>query len=275
MLKAAGTKGRVDGQDSLTFLGGLLQLLRQSGYSGLVVVLDEVETIQRMNAQPREKSLNALRQFMDTLANDDLPGMYMVVTGTRDFYEGYKGLKSLPPLFQRVQVSFGDDPRWDNLRAGQVRLAPFTEDRLLTVARRVCDLYPATNGDRVAARVDERFLHALVSQVTSGFGGQVALAPRVFLRELVDVLDRVDQHEGYDPGVHYRLDVDDARLTAQELAARHGRPVPVDLGGLNGEEDDTEAPAEGESRPSPPPRSAPGGGGPSLAKGSAARRLDG
>ena len=84
-------EGPGDGQDSLTFLGGLLQLLRQSGYSGLVVVLDEVETIQRMNAQPREKSLNALRQFMDTLANDDLPGMYMVVTGTRDFYEGSRG----------------------------------------------------------------------------------------------------------------------------------------------------------------------------------------
>ena len=54
-------------RDALAFLGGLLQLLRQSGYSGLVVVLDEVETVQRMNAQPREKSLNALRQLMDML----------------------------------------------------------------------------------------------------------------------------------------------------------------------------------------------------------------
>ena len=149
VLKAAGVKGKVDGQASLTFLSGLMQLLRQSGYGGLVVVLDEVETIQRMNSQTREKSLNALRQMMDMLAKDELPGLYLVITGTRDFYEGYKGLKGLTPLYQRVQVNFGEDSRFDNLKAPQVRLLPFTEDRLLTVGKKVRDLYPAKNAGRL------------------------------------------------------------------------------------------------------------------------------
>ncbi|HEY0137608.1 MAG TPA: BREX system ATP-binding protein BrxD, partial [Nannocystis sp.] len=197
VLRSAGTKGKVDGQASLTFLAGLLQLLRQSGYGGLVVVLDEVETIQRMNSQTREKSLNALRQLMDMLAKEELPGLYLVITGTRDFFEGYKGLKGLAPLYQRVHTSFGDDPTLDNLRATQVRLLPFTQDRLLTVGRRVRDLYPAKNVSRIAARVDDQFLGALVTQITSGFGGKVGLAPRLFLRELIDVLDRVDLHERY------------------------------------------------------------------------------
>jgi len=63
-LRAAALRAdrdRLAAEASLTFLAGLLQLLRQSGYGGLVVVLDEVETIQRMNSQTREKSLNALR----------------------------------------------------------------------------------------------------------------------------------------------------------------------------------------------------------------------
>ncbi|XYI02562.1 BREX system ATP-binding protein BrxD [Sorangium sp. So ce1128] len=225
VLKSAGTKGKVDGQASLTFLAGLLQLLRQSGYNGLVVVLDEVETVQRMNVQTREKSLNALRQLMDMLAKEELPGLYLVVTGTRDFFEGYKGLKALAPLNQRVQVSFGDDPRWDNLRAPQVRLLPFTPERLLEVGRRVRAIYPAKNAERVAGRVDDGFLEALVNQVTAGFGGKVALAPRLFLRELVDILDRVDIHADYEPAAHYRLALDDSKLTAEELAAKHGRSV--------------------------------------------------
>jgi hypothetical protein len=240
-LKTASVKGKIDGQASLTFLAGLLQLLRQSGYSGLVVVLDEVETIQRMNAQTREKSLNALRQLMDMLAKDELPGLYLVVTGTRDFYEGYKGLKGLAPLYQRVQVSFDDDARFDNLRAPQVRLLPFTEDRLLTVGRKVRDLYPSTNSARVAAKVDDDFLHALVGQITAGFGGAVSLAPRLFLRELVDVLDRVDQHEAYDPRAHYKLDLDDeTKLTPAELSAKYGRPVGSEE--VEDTEDDSGAP---------------------------------
>lgn len=222
ITRVAGVRGKVDGQASLTFLAGLLLLLRQSGYAGLVVVLDEVEVIQRMNAQTRAKSLEALRQLMDMLARGELPGLYLLVTGTRDFFEGYKGLKSLAPLHQRVQVTFGEDPRWDNLRAAQVRLLPFDEDRLLEVGRKVLALYPARAPERVRARVDDAFLFTLVGHITSGFGGRVALAPRLFLRELVDVLDRVDQHPDYDPREHYRLHLDDDRLTAEELSARYG-----------------------------------------------------
>jgi hypothetical protein len=235
VLRGAGTKGRVDGQAALTFLGGVLQVLRQSGYGGLVLVLDEVETVQRMQSQSREKSLNALRQMMDMLAREELPGLYLVVTGTRDFFEGYKGLKGLAPLYQRVQVSFGEDPRWDNLRAPQVRLLPFTEERLRTVGGRIRDLYPARVAARVAERVSDRFIAALVGQVTAGFGGKVAVAPRLFLRELVDVLDRVDQHEGYDPAEHYRLSLDEGKLTAEELEAHKGEAPPSDEDGLNGE----------------------------------------
>jgi hypothetical protein len=225
VLRAAGTKGKVDGQTSLTFLAGVLHLLRQSGYAGLIVVLDEVETVQRMNSQTREKSLNALRQLMDMLAKEELPGLYLVVTGTRDFFEGYKGLKALAPLYQRVQVNFGEDARFDNPRAPQVRLMSFTDDRLLTVGTRIRDLYPAKNPDRLIRRVDDNFLRALVGQVTAGFGGKVALAPRLFLRELIDVMDRVDIHEEYDPKAHYKLELDDGKLTAEELAAKHGHPV--------------------------------------------------
>lgn len=258
VLKAAGTKGKVDGQASLTFLAGLLQLLRQSGYEGLVVVLDEVETIQRMNAQTREKSLNALRQLMDMLAKDELPGLYLVITGTRDFFEGYKGLKALAPLYQRVQVNFSDSPQFDNLRAPQVRLLPFTMERLLAVGRRVRDLYPAQNRERVMQQLDDRFLAALVGQVTAGFGGNVALAPRLFLRELIDVMDRVDQHQAYDPLAHYKLELDDSKLTSEELAAKHGRSLDVQA-----EAEAESAPAV-DSEPSEPPQGSP-----------KSRRLDG
>ncbi len=248
VLRAAGTRGKVDGQASLTFLAGLLQLLRQSGYDGLVVVLDEVETIQRMNVQTREKALNALRQLMDTLAKEELPGLYLVITGTRDFFEGYKGIKSLAPLYQRVQVSFGDDPRWDNLRAPQIRLMPFTEARMLLVAQRIRGLYPASNPERIQQRITDRFLTQLVAQITAGFGGKVAVAPRVFLRELIDVMDRVDLHADYVPEEHFKLDLSDEKLNEQEVAAKHGLAAPA------AEEADDDAPAPATEAPSPAPR---------------------
>lgn len=237
VTKVAGVKGKVDGQAALTFLAGLLQLLRQSGHAGLVVVLDEVETIQRMNAQTRDKSLNALRQLMDMLTAEELPGLYLLVTGTPDFFDGYKGLKGLAPLYQRVAVKFSDDARFDNLRAPQVRLHPFTTARLLQVGQRVRALFPAKAADRVMARVDDAFLTALVNKVTSGFGGKVAVTPRVFLRELVDVLDRVDQHPEFDPLEHYELSISEAELTDEELSAFHRDGNGVTSGPVDGKTD--------------------------------------
>jgi len=225
----AGVKGAVDGQAALTFLRGVLTVLRQAGHAGLVVVLDEVETIQRMPPPTREKSLNALRQLVDMLANNELPGLYLVVTGTSAFFDDYKGLKGLAALYQRIVTRFDAEPAFDNLRAPQVRLPAFDEARLLDVGRRVRDLFPAQHPERKDERANDAFLVALTKKVASGFGGKVSVAPRIFLRELVDVLDKIDQYATYEPANQYDLKLDEAELTADELAARRGeQPVAAE-----------------------------------------------
>ena len=49
-----------------------MAILRDAGFSGLVLVLDEVETLQRVRSDVREKSFNALRQLIDDAYIDDL-----------------------------------------------------------------------------------------------------------------------------------------------------------------------------------------------------------
>ena len=65
--RAAGVKGDLDPFGAMHSLAGLLTILRDSGRPGLVLVLDEVETLQRMRADTREKDLNALRQLLDEM----------------------------------------------------------------------------------------------------------------------------------------------------------------------------------------------------------------
>lgn len=206
--RAAGVRGQVDGADSLTFLRGLLHLLREAGHRGLLLVVDEAETVLRLRGPERQKSLEALRQLVDALDRNQFPGLLLLITGTPDFFESPRGVPDLPPLHDRIRwLSREGEP--ENLRQPQLRLPPFDEGRLLQVARRVRDLYPADDPWRVAQKVPESFLRAVVDQVTAGFGGRVDLAPRMFLRELVHVLDLVDQHPDYDPAGSYRFDLEE------------------------------------------------------------------
>ena len=89
--KRANIKGDVDHFAALSFLQGLLAVLKDSGHPGLVLVLDEVETLQRVRSDSREKALNALRQLIDELDAGRFPGLYLVITGTPSFFDGPQG----------------------------------------------------------------------------------------------------------------------------------------------------------------------------------------
>jgi hypothetical protein len=217
--RKAGIKGALDHFGAGAFLRGLLEVLRQTGRKGLLLVLDEVETIQRVRADARENSLNALRQLIDEIDHGRYPGLYLLITGTPSFYEGPLGIKKAPALEQRLHVDFGSDPSLDSTRATQIRLLPFDLERLITVGLKVRDLYDADDPDRIAASVNERFVRALAEQVTGKLGGKVGVAPRIYLRKLVHVLDQVDEHPLFDPVTQYRLEITSQELDPEEAAA--------------------------------------------------------
>jgi hypothetical protein len=221
--RAAGLKGDVDHFAALSFLQGLLLVLRDSGFAGLLLVLDEIETLQRVRGDVREKGLNALRQFVDEIDAGRFPGLYLLITGTPAFFDGPQGVRRLEPLAQRLHVDFQTDARFDNLRAVQVRLPGFAHERLVEVGKKVRDLYAldAQSRGRVEGCADDRYLDALARAVTGSLGGKVGVAPRLFLKKLVsDVLDRIDQFPDFDPRQHYSLTVADEELTRVERAAR-------------------------------------------------------
>lgn len=217
--RAAGLSGEVDHFGAAGFLRGLLEVLKQTGRKGLVLVLDEVETIQRVRADSREKSLNALRQLIDDVMGGTYPGLYILITGTPNFFDGPQGVQRSVPLAQRLHTEFGADPKFDSARAVQIRLLPFDLDRMVEVGRRVRGLYPTAHADRLHARVDEALLRELAQGVTGKLGGKVGIAPRIYLKRLVDLLDRVEEHEDFEPRKHYRLVVQANEMTDEERAA--------------------------------------------------------
>ncbi|MDD2808883.1 BREX system ATP-binding protein BrxD [Rhodoferax sp.] len=220
--RAAGIKGDLDHFGAANFLIGLLTILRDSGFPGLVLVLDEVETLQRMRADTRERGLNALRQLIDEIDAGRFVGLYLVVTGTPAFYDGAQGVQRLAPLAQRLHVDFGTDRRFDSPRAVQIRLAPFDQGSLVAVGKRVRDIYASMQPNEIRLRdvVGDAYIEDLARAVAGGLGGKVGVAPRLFLKKLVaDVLDRVDLHPDFDPRQHYSLTLADNEMTANERAA--------------------------------------------------------
>jgi hypothetical protein len=229
----AGVKGDIDHFGALSFLQGMLIVLRDSGHAGLLLILDEVETIQRMRSDVRDKSLNALRQLIDEVDSGRFPGLYLLITGTPAFYDGPQGVQRLEPLTQRLHVDFQTDARFDNPRAVQIRLPAFNLERLGQVGCRVRDIFRqhARSADRVVSLCSDDYVHDLAAGVAGRLGGKVGVAPRIFLKKLVaDVLDRIDQFPDFDPRQHYALTIAESELTSVERQAAGAADVDdIDL----------------------------------------------
>ncbi len=218
--KRADIKGDIESGDALAYLRGILEIAKSAGYKGMLIVIDEAETILRMRADGRHKSLNGIRQISD--ASGDYPGLLWLFTGTPDFFDSRKGVAGLAPLHDRIR--FLSQGGFSSLRQPQVELRPFDAERLRKVAARLRDLYPMPNRSRVVARVSDAFIDRLVTKVTEGFKGDVGVVPRQFLRELISVMDLVDEHEDFDPEKAYGFSIENlAVLNPEEQAALEGR----------------------------------------------------
>jgi hypothetical protein len=220
--RQVGVKGDIDHFGAMSFLQGLLTVLRDSGHAGLYLVLDEVETIQRVRGDVRDKSLNALRQLIDDIDSGRFPGLYLLITGTSAFYDGPQGAQRLEPLAQRLHVDFQTEARFDNPRAVQIRLPGFDLQRLCQVGSKVRDIFQqhAKASERIATCCEDAYIRELAVAVTGRLGGKIGVAPRIFLKKLVaDVLDRVDQFPDFQPRQHYALTIAETELTPIERQA--------------------------------------------------------
>ncbi|MEL6895913.1 MAG: BREX system ATP-binding protein BrxD [Planctomycetota bacterium] len=229
--KLAGIKGDITSRDALDYLRGVLEIVKAAGYKGLVIAIDEAETILRMRKDSRHKSLNGIRQIAD--AAGSYTGLLWVFTGTPEFFDTRQGVAGLAPLHDRIQ--FLKQGRFASLRQAQLELTPFDEDRLRSVAIKLRELYPAQDRSAIDSKVSVEFINRLVAEVTTGFRGDVGVVPRQFLRQFVTQLDLVDENEDYDPMAEYGFE-------AQELSAEE--QLAISGGAPEASEDDEPAVAE-------------------------------
>jgi hypothetical protein len=227
--KVAGIKGDIGSRDALDYLRGVLEIVKAAGYKGLLIVIDEAETILRMRSDSRHKSLNGIRQIAD--AAGSYPGMLWLFTGTPEFFDTRHGVAGLTPLHDRIR--FLKQGAFASLRQAQLELTPFDAERLRSVAMRLRELYPSGSRSVLEERVSLDFIDRLVAEVTKGFRGDVGVVPRQFLREFVTQLDLVEENDDYVPMELYGFDPSQINAMAltpeeQQRLGRAADSAPLD-----------------------------------------------
>jgi hypothetical protein len=118
------------------------------------------------------------------------------------------------------------DPKFDSARAVQIRLPAFNYARLVEVGTRVRDIYAdgQDSAERLHRLADDAFVADFATEITGDLGGNVGIAPRIFLKKLVsEVLDRVDEFPDFDARRDGTTPINDSELSLEEREARTPR----------------------------------------------------
>ncbi len=202
----AGIRGDIDDAVAFIFLRGLIAIIRGAGYQGLAIAVDEIETTQGLQRSQREKGYQTLVQIIDALDRGEMPRCYFLFTGTPALYDGSRGIRSIPPLYDRISVV--QDDTYKNPRQPQIILVKFDTAKLEQVALKVMDVYAKAYSEPDRERVSHRFIRAMIKKITTRFGGRIDIIPRIFLKEFVDILDKCELYDDYNPAEGYDFDTD-------------------------------------------------------------------
>jgi hypothetical protein len=206
----AGIRGDIDDTIAFIFLRGLVSVIHGAGYRGIAIAVDEMETTQGLQRNQREKGYQTLVQIIDALDRGDMPRCYFLFTGTPAMYDGSRGIRSVPPLYDRISVIQTDNYR--NPRQPQIILSKFDTAKLEQVALKVLDVYAQAYAEPDRERVSHRFIRAMIKKITTRFGGRVDVIPRIFLKEFIDVLDKCELYEDYNPAEGYDFDSEHLKI---------------------------------------------------------------
>ncbi|MCR9202525.1 MAG: BREX system ATP-binding protein BrxD [Planctomycetaceae bacterium] len=218
--KRAAIKKEIGSNEAMPYLRGVLEIVKAAGYTGLVIVIDEAETILRMRRDQRHKSLNGIRQIAD--AANSYPGLLWLFTGTAEFFDSKDGVASVPALHERI--GFQKSGNAASLRQPQLELTPFDRERLRQVSWELRALYPSQDRPRIESRISDQFVESLIDSVTAGFKGEVGIVPRQYLRRFVMEMDLVDEDETYQPAAN--PDFQPAELNPEEQLAFSSLDLP-------------------------------------------------
>lgn len=218
----AGIRGEVDEASVLSFMQALSLIARGAGYKGCALALDELEITQSLPRNLRERGFRNLVQIIDALDGGQLPHWFIIIGGTPLLYDGARGMKSVPPLYERIGL-VPEHAGFPNPRQTQIVLKPFDARKLEEVALRVTAVYASAYGEVDRERVSHRLIRTMVERICSHFGGRIDVMPRIFLREFVDILDKCDLYPDFDPMSGYDLSPELLQpvLTEEEKAVIH------------------------------------------------------
>lgn len=197
--RAFGVYDQIRSSNSRDMFRSLTQMLKEFGYAGLVLLIDELERILVQTPKAREKAYQTVRQLLDNSDRAGATSCYILCAITPEVLKSKKGFTEYDALWERVKTAGTGMSKFVDKRAivMDLELTPFDRAELLAMARKIRTLHSHAMGWEAERRVTDTVIEAYVERLLS-YELEVS-RPRVLVRTIAQLLEKSEQYPDYDP----------------------------------------------------------------------------
>ncbi|MBB4287626.1 ATP-binding protein [Roseospira goensis] len=196
--QALGVRTIIDDASVYDHLKLMAAFVREAGYKGLVISLDELVNLYKLtSAQARNANYEQILRILNDVLQGGASHLGVMMGGTPDFLmDTRRGLYSYPALQSRLaENTFARDGLVD-LSGPVLRLQPLTPEDLHVLLENVRRVF--AGGDDAPPPVPDEALGAFMDHCSGRIGAAYFRTPRNTVRAFVDLLSVVDQNPGTD-----------------------------------------------------------------------------
>lgn len=184
----------VTDEDWYDYLKLLALFFRQAGYSGLLVLIDELVNVYKI---PHSVARQYNYEKLLAMYNDALQGkaeyIGIVMCGTPECVEDtHRGVFSYEALRSRLQGGKFAQLGGQDLLAPIIRLAPLSPEEMLVLTEKLAEMHAGLYG--YPKRLNEHDLADFIKIEFERIGANAHITPREVIRDFVELLDILYQH---------------------------------------------------------------------------------
>ncbi|MGY4111928.1 ATP-binding protein [Aeribacillus sp. SP014] len=206
-----GVRTIIDDNNYYDYLKVMSQFVKQIGYSGLVINLDEAINLYKItHPQTREKNYETILKIYNDTLQGNVEGLYITIGGTPEFLEDErKGLFSYGALKRRLQTNPFETKEHRDLSQPVIKLTPLTHDETYVLLQKLRDIHAVHHGYETTVTNEE--IKSFIRKEYSKPGAEGNLTVGEVIRTFLGALNILQQHPDYN-----RSELFGVALTNQE-----------------------------------------------------------
>ncbi|ADL68483.1 conserved hypothetical protein [Thermoanaerobacterium thermosaccharolyticum DSM 571] len=146
-IRDLGIREIINDNNYYGYLKVLSKFVRQIGYSGLIINLDEAVNLYKItHREAREKNYEYILMIYNDILQGAVEGLYITFSGTPEFLEDERrGLYSYKALERRLKPGVQSD-EYRDLKQPVIKLTPITPNETLVLLLNIRDIHAAHYG---------------------------------------------------------------------------------------------------------------------------------